>query len=79
MAQFVHDFLYVLVDNLSHIDSEFGQNIGQLALANGMLANVTQAKAWEELMCWDLLSPAALWNSHTNCKKHGQVYRRMNM
>ena len=38
--------------------------VGWLALANGMLANETQAKAWEGLMFWGLLCHVALWNSH---------------
>ena len=38
----------------------------QLALANGLLANVTQVKGWKGLMHWSLLSPAALCNSHTS-------------
>lgn len=37
--------------------------IGCLALANGMLANEIQTKAWEGLMFWGLLCHVALWNS----------------
>lgn len=38
----------------------------QLALANGILANVTQVKVQKGLMHWSLFSFAALWNSHTS-------------
>ena len=38
----------------------------QLALAGGILANVTQVKIWKGLMHWSILSFAILWNSSTS-------------
>lgn len=66
VSQFVHDFLYPLLDYPSHTDSEPGH---ATCFGQWDLSKCDANRDLEGCMHWSFRSLAALWNSHTSLER----------